>query len=130
MKKTETRRIWKRKRVNVGSIQKAKTKMISKDFFSYLYVLEVHQERLGDISDESIRAEGYESLEAYKEALQRANKRKKFVWDDNLVVWVVKFVLCDYLGPKESPFTIVPKMDVEYSGTFEIKEYGSQVNDT
>ena len=92
-RKTETRRLWKSQRVKVGSIQKAKLKMFSKDSFAHIRILGVWQERLGDISEESVWAEGYDTLEEYKGVLERVNKRRHLVWDDDLAVWAVKFEL-------------------------------------
>jgi hypothetical protein len=62
-RKVETRRIWKKQRVLVGSIQLAKTKLISKDYFARLHILDVRKESLGCIlyDEESARAEGYKS---------------------------------------------------------------------
>jgi len=87
-RKTETRRYWKKFRVNVGSIQLAKTQMISKEYFARLEILDRWEEALGDISPRSISNEGYDSLEGYKAVLEAINKRP---WDDNEVVKVVKF---------------------------------------
>ena len=54
--KTQTRRIWKKPRAKVGSIHLAKLKMLSTDFFAKLEILDVHLERLGDISEEEALA--------------------------------------------------------------------------
>lgn len=89
--KTETRRLWTKQRAKVGSIHKAKTRMLSTDYFALLKIERVYLERLCDISLKSIKAEGYSTREEYREVLEKANKRSKFVWDDDLVVWVVKF---------------------------------------
>ena len=94
-RKTETRRIWKLKRARVGSVHRAKTRMLSKECFAFLKILAVYKQRLGDITDESIRDEGYESLEGYKAALEKANRTHGFKWDDNLEVYVIKFKLLD-----------------------------------
>lgn len=85
--KTQTRRTWKKARVKVGSTQQAKTELISKHYFAQLKVLAVYQERLGDITEHDAYDEGGYTLESYKEVFQRIYGD----WDDNLVVWVVKF---------------------------------------
>lgn len=88
-KKTETRRIWKAgPRIKVGRVYGAKTKLFGKDF-ARIEVLGLWKERLGDISEESVRAEGYDSLEDYKRVWIEINKK----WDPDTDVWVVKFRL-------------------------------------
>ncbi len=85
--KTQTRRTWKKPRVKVGSIQKAKTEMISKHFFARLRVLAVYTQKLGDMTEQDAYEEGGYTLRGYKEVFQRINR----FWDDNIVVFVVKF---------------------------------------
>ncbi len=85
--KTQTRRTWKKARVKVGSTQKAKTELLSKQYFAQLKILEVRQEKLGDITKQDALEEGGYSLESYKEVFQKIYGE----WDDNLQVWVVKF---------------------------------------
>jgi len=65
--KTQTRRTWEKARVKPGSIHLAKTKMISKQFFARLRVLEVYQERLGDMTEQDAWEEGGYTLDEYKE---------------------------------------------------------------
>jgi hypothetical protein len=56
--KTQTRRIWKKPRCKVGSVHKAKTKMLSKEYFADLYIIDVHKEHLLDISEKDAWCEG------------------------------------------------------------------------
>lgn len=63
--KTETRRFWKKQRVTVGSIQKAKTEMLSKDYFALLKINEVYRQPLTEISEESAQREGGYTKEEY-----------------------------------------------------------------
>jgi hypothetical protein len=86
--KTQTRRIWKAKRAKVGSIHLAKTKMISKEFFAKLEILDVYQESLKEISDEDAKAEGYNNAAAYFVAFCEINHLKKV---PDILVYVVKF---------------------------------------
>ncbi len=86
--KTQTRRIWKKPRAKVGAIHLAKTKMLSKEFFARLEVLDVYQERLKDISDEDASAEGYHNAAAYRVAFCRINHLEKV---PDIMVYVVKF---------------------------------------
>ena len=93
-RKIESRRLWKTWRVNVRSIQKAKLKMLSPEFFAKLYIYDRWVERLGDISDESVHNEGYDSREAYFAALAEINKKqlKKIPSKlEDLQVKVIKF---------------------------------------
>jgi hypothetical protein len=88
--KTQTRRIWKKKRANVGSIHLAKTQMLSKDFFAKLEILDVCQEHILNISEDDAMAEGYPTKHAYLAAFCRINKMQ-YGDLDNLFAWVVKF---------------------------------------
>lgn len=88
--KTQTRRIWERKRANVGSVHLAKTQMISKEYFAKLEILAVYLEPIMVISEEDALAEGYPTKHDYLDAFCRINKRT-FDSLENMVVWVVKF---------------------------------------
>lgn len=85
--KTETRRIWKSARVTPGSIQLAKTKMLSKEFFARLRIQRVWQETLGEITDEGARAEGYPDRNAYLKKFAEINQVK-------IEDWLTKQVYC------------------------------------
>jgi hypothetical protein len=63
--KTQTRRFWKKARVKAGSIHLAKQKMISREYFARLEILEVYKEKLGSISEQDALAEGYPTVMAY-----------------------------------------------------------------
>ncbi len=63
--KIQTRRSWKKARAKAGSIHLAKQRMLSKEYFARLEILEVYKERLGSISEQDARAEGYPSVMAY-----------------------------------------------------------------
>jgi hypothetical protein len=84
--KTETRRLWKYPRVRVGRTYEAKTELFGKPF-AVIEVLALWKERLGDISPESIRAEGYSSLEEFKRAWIDINGE----WNPDAEVWAVRF---------------------------------------
>ena len=85
--KTQTRRTWEKPRVKIGSIQKAKTAMISKAYFAQLRILAVYPQRLGDLTDQDAYEEGGYTLDGYKQAFQKIYG----FWDDGLIVYVVKF---------------------------------------
>lgn len=90
-RKTQTRRVWKRQRAKIGSIHKVKTAMLSKDYHCKIRILDVHQERLGDISADDVYAEGYPSIDEYIDAWIDINGS----FDPDLVVYVVTFELVD-----------------------------------
>ncbi len=86
-RKTETRRDWKVWRAKVGSVHKAKTKMISPEYFALIEIIERWEEELGDISEESVYNEGYDSREAYE-----AKFREIYgYWDPHQMIKVLKF---------------------------------------
>lgn len=85
--KTQTRRTWKKARVKIGSIQQAKTEMLSKSYFARVQVLAVYQQRLGEMTELDAWEEGGCTLEGYKEKF----KEIYGFWDDNHLVYVIKF---------------------------------------
>jgi hypothetical protein len=89
-RKCVTRRAWKKKRVLVGRIHQAKTGFSRADHFADIRIKAVYQERLGDISDQHVQWEGYDSRADYFAALARINKRPV---SENEVFWVVEFEL-------------------------------------
>lgn len=95
--KTQTRRTWKKARVKIGSTQQAKTEMLSKSYFARLRVLAIYQQRLGDMTDQDAWEEGGYTLEEYKKKF----KEIYGFWDENFIVWVVKFELIEGLKAKD-----------------------------
>lgn len=95
--KTQTRRLWpKGKRVNVGSIQQARTKMLdSKSTFAYLEIKRVWQEELNDISHADAQAEGYDTGGEYIQAFMKINRIPPSKFDEALTMklWCVEFVV-------------------------------------
>jgi|GEM_PF-1306819 len=86
-KKTQTRRLWKSARAKVGSVHLAKTRMLSEEYFAKLRILDVHQEKLGDITPEDAMKEGGYSVKEFQEIWAWINKG----WDPELMVYVVEF---------------------------------------
>jgi hypothetical protein len=103
--KTQTRRIWKRKRCNVGAIHLAKTMMLSKEYFAKLNILRVWQEPLGDISRADAIAEGYKDGNDYLNAFFTINKIGPFFHNRisylEGLVWCVEFKLVEGGGVNE-----------------------------
>ena len=92
--KTETRRIWNKQRVKVGTIHQAKVgkDLFQKDtYFAKIRILDVHTEKLGWISIESAKREGYDSIEAYQAEWIKINKE----WNPDQEVYVIRFELVE-----------------------------------
>lgn len=99
-RKTQTRRVYKERQTkdggivdnrgwNEGSVHLAKTVMLSKEYFAKLKILNVRKEKLGDISLEDVKREGYETLDEFKSIWKYINKE----WDPDMIVWVITFRL-------------------------------------
>ena len=87
--KIQTRRIWKKQRCNVGSIHKAKTVMLSKEYFADLYIIDVHKEHLLDISDKDAWSEGGYTREEFLRKWDEINPKNPS--STNPEVYVVTF---------------------------------------
>lgn len=90
-KKTVTCRYWKQKPPQVGQIIHAKTDYTAKSRFAKLRVLKVWQ-WCGDINiltDDIAHKEGFESVSAFVETLQKINKDKQS--DTDRKFWFVEF---------------------------------------
>lgn len=85
--KTQTRRIWKKRKAKPGSTHRAKVKMLGKDYFALLRIGEVYQERLGDITEEDAGREGGYTVESFKKKWIEINGS----WNPEQLVWVVNF---------------------------------------
>jgi len=94
--KTQTRRQGK-KRWKVGSIHQAKTGFRRDDRFADLKILAVRQERLDKITEADANAEGYDTIEDYKEVYRRIYGQ----WDGYALVWVIDF---EMVWPDPKPY--------------------------
>jgi len=56
-------------------------------------VTDLRRERLGDMDEASARAEGFESLAAYRELIVRMHRGME--WDPEHLVWVHEFCRCE-----------------------------------
>ncbi|MBC7092689.1 ASCH domain-containing protein [Candidatus Bipolaricaulota bacterium] len=86
-RKTQTRRLG-RKRWKTGSIHQCRLSRRAEPF-ALVRITGVRRERLGDISEEDARREGYGSAEEYRKAFERIYG----FWDPEAEVWVVDFEL-------------------------------------
>lgn len=91
--KTQTRRIWTKRRAKPGAIHKAKTAMLSKEYFALLTIKRVWKEQVGEISDEDAVKEGYKDKEDYLRIFYKINEKKlkKIKHWKCLEVFVVEF---------------------------------------
>jgi len=85
--KTVTRRVWKRPMVKIGGIYKAKLKMLSKDFFAKIKVTNLFKQRLGNITFEECKKEGYDSKPKFIDTWAKINGS----WREDLIVYVIEF---------------------------------------
>lgn len=90
-RKTQTRRIWKMSRVKVNGVYKAKTKMLSKEYFAKIRVIKLFKQKLDDISDEDIHKEGYNNKGEFKNIWVKINGE----WKNDLIVDVIEFKLVE-----------------------------------
>lgn len=91
-RKTQTRRLGK-KRWNVGSIHKVtRDRFNPKAIFGKVRILDVRQERIGDITEEDARAEGFDDRKTFLRIFHGLNHRRlpALGWEDELV-WVICF---------------------------------------
>ena len=87
--KTVTRRVWKKPMVKIGGIYKAKLKMLSKEYFAKIRILNYTKQELGDMTDEDANKEGYTDLMAFHDKWIEINGN----WIDNMIVDVIEFEL-------------------------------------
>jgi len=64
--KTETRRLWKRCLVKVGSNYKAKTNFRSNSAFATIKIAYIRREKLGNVNSDDAKKEGCRSLNEFK----------------------------------------------------------------
>lgn len=84
--KTQTRRAWKKPMVKVGGIYKCKLKLFDKDYFAKIKVTKLYKQKLGDMSREDCKKEGYNAMSFVK-----IWKDINGSWNPDLEVYVVEF---------------------------------------
>lgn len=90
--KTQTRRLGK-KRWREGSIHLATWSRFNPEArFAHLWIIDVREQRLGDITEEEAHMEGFDSREAFLQVFHNLNRHKlpSLGWEDE-TVWVVTF---------------------------------------
>lgn len=91
-RKTQTRRLWTRARVKSGGIYEGRTYRAGKPF-ARLHVIDLWEERLGDIREEDAVKEGYStSAEFLKDffVIHDGKFNSRMNWLDHQV-WTVSF---------------------------------------
>lgn len=94
-KKTQTRRLWKKPRVKVGSIHKAKVRLFDKKCFAKLRILDIWRHNLWFMSLKEVRAEGYDSREEFYDAFCKINKIERDI-EKGIIVWAVEFEVVNF----------------------------------
>jgi len=90
-KKTQTRRIWKRIKVKKGGIYKIKRHIFSKKHYGLIQVTDIRKEKLGNITEEDAKKEGYGSVAEFKKVWEEIYGR----WNPEQEVYVIEFKLLD-----------------------------------
>jgi len=87
--KTATRRIWKKPMVKVGGIYKCKLKMLSKDYFAKIEITKLFKQKLGEMTLEDCKKEGYENAQhnQFIDIWVKINGS----WNPKLEVYVIEF---------------------------------------
>lgn len=95
--KTETRRVWKKARVRVGSVQQAKTELFGAPF-ALLKILDVHREAFQCLTEEDARAEGGYTREGFIRKFFQINPKLRALTDDGKIPFNVLVVEFKELG--------------------------------
>ena len=90
--KTQTRRTWAKSRVRIGQIYQCKLNFKKGSGpFALVKVTALRLQRLGEITPQDARAEGYADIAAYQDIFIKIYGG----WDPLLMVWVVDFELVE-----------------------------------
>jgi hypothetical protein len=92
--KVHTRRLWEKPRVRIGSLHRAKLRMMSPDYFALLRVDGLYRQVLRDMPLADYHKEGGYSRAQFRAGWGAINGP----WQDDLEVWVVEFTMLE-AGP-------------------------------
>ena len=84
-RKTVTRRVWKRCNLKVGSIQTCMSYYTKEGRFAKCRISKIERQKLGEMTEQDAKKEGFESLQAFKGYWQG--------WKPEQEVWVITFEL-------------------------------------
>jgi hypothetical protein len=87
--KTETRRLWERCLVKVGSNYKAKTNFRNNSAFATIRIAYIRRESLGSIDNDGVKKEGCRSLNEFKRIWMDSYGS----WQPDVQVFVIGFKL-------------------------------------
>ena len=92
-KKTETRRIWKKPHVKVGKTYQCRTSRYSKtpEDSPYIKIIAMRKEKLGEITDDAARKEGFKPDGAQLEKFWALWVKLHGSWNPDQEVYVVDF---------------------------------------
>lgn len=99
--KTQTRRLGKKRWIE-GHVYPVKRDYYSKPS-CHVRVLKVFEDRLGNMTAEDAKAEGYSSLDSYKAVWERIWKQP---WNPDTLVWVIEFRLVQKDRLKQSALPV------------------------
>ncbi len=98
-RKTQSRRL-KKPKVKAGELCELRSGRRREDAFALAEILDLRCERLSEISEEDVRAEGMNSKEEF---LRKFREIYKLSEEEDPEVWVVKFRVVRKLSPSRSP---------------------------
>ena len=91
--KTETRRIWKKPHVKVGKTYQCRTSRYAKtpEDSPYIKIIAMRKEKLGEITDDAVRKEGFKPDGAQLEKFWALWVKLHGSWNPDQEVYVVDF---------------------------------------
>ena len=95
--KWQTRRKYnpKRRPAIPGQIHKLKIDR-TQDVYGYIEIIDVYTQKFGSIDQFDAQAEGFDTIQEYKEYFQKVNGPH----EDNDLIWVVTFKKLDFMDVK------------------------------
>ena len=95
--KWQTRKLWERPRAKEGAehLIYLRPPMTGERPFARIFIKRVWRQRLGDMTEEEARAEGYESIQAFLDQFRQINSRKLQGALEGVQVYAVEFELLE-----------------------------------
>jgi hypothetical protein len=92
-RKTQTRRLWKKRRALPGSVHQVRAPGQFGPIVGSIRVLSVRMQCLGDVTEEEARAESFANLAEFLAYLASLHKGKPL--DRDTIVWALEFELLE-----------------------------------